>query len=508
MITVNPRSPILRIHLLNYAITMPYECFYNLPCRIENCHVIWRTEPKLFASIELLVSQIEPSRSIDEWKRETQLAHYLFEQLKLYPEEKLFNLYWVAFLLNRCEKVTKTICSFMPAIPSQIFFADLFMMSFEVICKPSKFFVNFDEQRLKLDYWYPTLKRFSDRKIKQVLFPKVREITGIKTLGQTNLGLASRASRKQVIIALQSSKSHEEISPYLLAWQCFQEVRKSMNLNLKSFQPEHFQQIADRYNQLLKREQNINGEKIKLCLESIGLEIRRLLELSVTSLDRQTEESETSLIDKLASELSLNQDFLWDREIEQRIVELQNFIHPLLENLEKIDKQLLLLRYALCLKQTQMSRELGNIQQYQISRQLERLRDHIFREICQWIERYLKIEPCSQGIDEIEAVLSNYYQVKIDRYFEIAIQSLGEYSQNLLKMFYINRLNSADIAQKMHKSKLEIDESIEEIKQWLSIYMTEKIEADTQLQFQPQGAAIKSISVLIEDRLQTIFQQY
>lgn len=488
---------------------MPYECFYDLPKRIENCHVIWRIEPKLFASIELLLKQIEPLESFDKQKIETPLARYLFEQLQLHPEEKLLQLHWMAFLLKRCEKVVKTILHLMPAIPCQRFFPDLFMMGFVITSNPVEFFGNVDERRLKLDYWYPTLKRFADSKIKQLLFPKVREITGITTLGQTNLGLALRASRKQVINALQSSKSQEEISQYLLAWQCFQEVRKSIDLKIKHFQPEHFQQIAERYNKLQPNlEQNINRENIKAWLENIGVEIRRLLDPPVTSLDRQIEE-ETALIDKLASESSLNRDLLWDREINQRVVDLKDFIDRLLKNLEKIeDKQILFLRYALHLKQTQIGRELGNIQQYQISRQLTLLRDRIFREICQWVKQSLNIEPCSQGVDEIEAVLNDYYQDRIDRYFNIAIQFLGEQSQNLLKLFYINRINSAEISQRMHKSKLEIEDLIQEIKQWLSGYVTEKIEADTQLQFLSQGAAITSISVIIEDRLQTIFQQY
>ncbi len=487
---------------------MPLEYFYTLLDSIEEHRIIWRIEPRLCDRVNQLRQKIDPLSELNEDILEARIARYLFEKLQQHPEQEFLRTHWIAFLERRCARVASKLAHFCPNC-----FRDLVLMGAEVAINPVKFFENFDSQRSTIEYWYPTLKRFSDSKIKHIIIPKFRAITGLDTLGRSNLGLAARSTRKQVKEALlHSGYGEANLSQYLLVWQCFQEIRNSINLGVNNFKQEHFQEVANRYSefQILGLHEfensNINGEVIKTSLENIGTAIRQFLDPPIDSLY-------TSLHSDLNETISLIENIPYeskvDEEMNQTVAAFREFISHLLEGLkESQEKQLLFLRYGLEMKQSQIGKELTGQAQYQICRLLQRLNYRILKQILNWAKPTMEIEPSSEGLNEIEVVLSHYYSDQIDDFLAKIIQGLARQSRELLKLVYIAKLKPSEIGKKINKSEAEVKELLEAIKQWLYSSMTEQIQAEIQLHFQPQGAAKKRINVITEIRLETVSQLY
>jgi hypothetical protein len=487
---------------------MPLECFYTLPDRLEEQRIIWRIEPRLRDRINELRQKIEHEAQFNEQIVEARIARYLFETLQQHPEDKLLRTHWIAFLERRSEKVASQLAHFCHSD-----FRDIVLMGSAVTLHPVNFFKNFNSHRSQLEQWYPTLKKFSDRKIKYILLPKLRELTGEFTLGLSNLGLAARSSRTRVKEALHHcGYGQAELHQYLLGWQCFQEVRNSIKLSVNHFQSEQFQQIAQRYCELQAelalpevRQQDITGEEIKTWLENIGKAIRQLLDLPLDSLDRPLHSQD-------AEDISLLENICYkpivDEEINQSVFALKAFLSHLLEEKATQEKQMLWLRYGLELKQAQIGKELSGEAQYKISRSLKQLNNRILTEIWNWVRNNLEIEPSSEGLNQIEAVLCQYYSDQIDGFFARAIQFFGRQSREIFKLFYLVNLKPSEIGKKVHKSEAEIKELLEIARQWLYSSMTEQIQAEVQLELQPQGVARKKIYVITETRLESILQLY
>lgn len=494
---------------------MPLECFYTLPNSLEENRIVWRTDPKLQENIRFLSKNLDPLTEFNEKMLDTRVAQFLFQKLHSEPENELFKTHWIAFLEKRCEQVSRQILSVLPVHLRSNYFRDLFLMGSELVCNPANFFERFDERRSqKIIYWYPTLKKFADTRIKHLLMPNVRKMTGLETLGRTNLGLVARSSRRQVKEALQRLGYQEsQLNQYLLIWQCFQEVRNSLNLGVNRFDLSHFEIIVNRYSELRNEvnlpeilQLNMNGTEVKQCLERLGVAIRQLLDPPLDSLDSYSHlrsPDNPSLIDSIPDRQKI------DEEMNQTLVDFQNFITQLLQSFQTAtEKQTLFLRYGLDLKQGQVGKELGDLPQYNISRSLKKMHDRIFLQICNWVKENLQLEPCSTALNEIEGVLCEYYSNQIDRFFHQAIHLLGKQSRELLKLFYIANLTPLEISKKVHKSDSEVKDLIESIREWLSSNITEQIQSEINLVFSSTSIAKEKILFLTENRLQTILQLY
>jgi hypothetical protein len=487
---------------------MPLECFYTLPDRLEEQRIIWRIEPRLRDRINELRQKIEHEAQFNEELLEAKIASYLFETLQQHPEDKLLQTHWIAFLERRCEKVASQLAHFCHSD-----FRDIVLMSSAVTIHPVNFFKNFNTHRSQLEQWYPTLKRFSDSKIKYTLLPQLRELTGRYTLGQSNLGLAARSSRTRVKEALlHCGYGQAELYQYLLGWQCFQEVRNSIKLSVNNFQPEQFREIAQRYCELQAdlslpevRQQDITGEEIKTWLEIIGKAIRQFLDPPLDSLDRPLHSQETEDISLLES---VSYKPIVDEEINQTVVAVREFISHLLDRRAIQEKQMLWLRYGLELKQAQIGKELSNQAQYKICRSLQQLNNRILAEIWNWVRNNLELEPSSEGLNEIEAVLCQYYSDQIDVFFVRAIQCFGRQNREILKLFYIVKLKPSEISRKVHKSEAEVKELLDIARQSIYSSITEQIQAETHLELQTKNVARKKIYVITETRLESILQLY
>jgi DNA-directed RNA polymerase specialized sigma subunit len=486
-------------------IFMPCEAFFELPSVTNGYRLRWIVDQRLYVNIESLCWPIEPSQ---ENITEIKLARHLFLLLRQYPEKQLIQAHWQAFLFKRCEKVARQISCLLPNNSDRNLFLDLFQMGCELVDRPFDFLESFDECLPKFNYWYATLKKFSDHKIKFSLFPKVREITGLPTLGQSNLGLAARASRKLVKDALMNSRYQSNVSQYLLIWQCFQEVRKAVKLKVNKFKAERFQEIADRYNQLESYEPlKIDGNEVKNYLEHIGSAIRELLDFKSLSLDTPLDsnlESESSLKNLIADKAT-DLDSLSNYEMHQNIEKLKQTLIVFLNNLQPIElQQILWLRHGLNFKQREMSVVLL-LDQTTLSRKLKKLYKEIFLQLVQTIEQNSNISlDCTlEAIAEIKILLDERYSEQADRFLIEILSRLESSKKELLKSIYLDRLSSSTIADRLQTNEANIARLLDEIKQEISDGLMQKLEAEMKLELLPQNESRKIFFALIETKIET-----
>lgn len=488
---------------------MPCECFYTFPYQIDERRILWRSDRQLLTYIESLCQEMEES------KKETlegEIARHLLRQLQESRNNSLLKKSWSAFLLRRTEKVIKRdmLAKFPTGFDDNLFCA-LFSIGVEVVDEPLKFLASFDDSRCRLNYWYPTFKKFIDRKIKYCLLPKIRELTGLSTLGQTDLGLAARSSRRQVREALSYCYEGEaKLARYLLAWQAFQEVRQAIGLPINNYQQEHFKIVADRYNTITAN--SASDEEIKLCLEKIGRAIRQLLEPKAISLDDYSFNSNDEAFeskDKLIDRLTIVEKSQEDLDMEVKANSLKEYFNHLLDALSIDKKQLLWLRYGLNLKQTSIALELG-IDQPTASYRLRCCRNKVFQQILTWLDPNVPLEINVDLINEIEALLSQYHADKIARLFQRAIAAIATESQplfRLLHLFYVASQPTAEIARTVEQSQSQVKELLETIEQWLSDWTVEKIEAEINLEFQQRELIKNRLPAIARDRLPSILQR-
>ncbi len=165
------------------------------------------------------------------------------------------------FLDERCQKVVQRMVRELPTHLCQYDSDYLLDIASSLIENPDYFFRNFNFDQVKSEYFYPTLIKYTERKIKWKIYEIMRQKTGLETIGRSNLGLASRASKSKVQRALDYQGYAEALSAqYLQIWRSFDEFRESTKLPVNQYQNNEFQEIADLYyqrsNQSVSQSQN------------------------------------------------------------------------------------------------------------------------------------------------------------------------------------------------------------------------------------------------------------
>ena len=481
---------------------MPLECFYTLPC-VEEERILWQIEPRSRRHIESLHQIIQPVNYPVNDPLEAAIAQYLFVQLRQYPEDELILNHWMAFLLRRCEIVARRI---LPLLGDHhdIGFDDLFMMASVAAIDPARFFKNFDESHVQLGFWYPTFIRFTDIKLKHLLLPELRRSSGNNMFGQTNLGLVARSSRKRVREALEhSGYGNAQIDRYLLAWQCFQEYKDSVNRRFNQFNARDFQNIATRYNELNESENSVSGSEIQTWLDNIGEAIRRLSDpprISFWTGFSSDSHEETNLVENIPFETS------YDEEMAEKVSAFMQAIANLLNDLKE-KQQILFLNYGLELNQKKIAEERG-INQSTVSRHIDGSFDRIWSGVWKWFQRELesKDNPPKEELAGIKAGVYQHYSDKLDRYVQNSIRSVNEESWKLLKLFYLVKQPLSEIGNMFQRTEEEVRDRLNAIKQKLCSKTVDQIQAEFNLELQPEGAAINAIRAIVETRLERILQ--
>jgi hypothetical protein len=154
----------------------------------------------------------------------------------------------------------------------------LLTIAYAIIQSPDNFFSNFRLDQVNSEYFYPTLISYTERRIEREIYEQLRRETGLETIGRSDLGLASRASKIRVKEALEyGGYSQPKLSQHLQVWRCFQEFKQSVNYPVNKYQNQDFQEIAALYHQRHPEAAHINEKIVEESLNRLGAAIRRFL---------------------------------------------------------------------------------------------------------------------------------------------------------------------------------------------------------------------------------------
>jgi hypothetical protein len=211
-----------------------YELFYLLHDRFDpeaRNWITWKVDPELVRSIECWcnsIHQIEPidrafitnrvkiQAHFDRWYVEVQNLHgldrstiidtisqHLLARLRQYPEDRTIRLHWNAFLMQRCVTVGWQIWRLFPQQMRSVgLFEEIVACGYSTVANPHEVIANFQPGTSQLVSGLNHLKAFIDRRIRYSIFPYLREVSGDINFGRTNLGVAARHSRGEIIKAL------------------------------------------------------------------------------------------------------------------------------------------------------------------------------------------------------------------------------------------------------------------------------------------------------------------
>lgn len=360
------------------------------------------------------------------------------------PGDKAFS-----FLYERCHRVVGRMVRRLPPHLSEYDADHLLAIAYALLQSPDDFFSNFRFDQVNSEYFCPTLISYTDRKIERKIHERLRENTGLETIGRSNLGLTSRASQIRVERALKhGGYSQPLLSQYLQVWRCFQEFKQSVQYPVNQYHNEDFQKIAALYYQRHPQatNRNLNGEIIKEWLNVIGAAIRRLLDDQypyTVSIDND----DNWLTNRQQSPSELEDSFF--NEYSERLKEMLNDLLQTITEIEEKERKLLFCKHGLKLKQREIALAF-EIQQCQISRRLKQLYERkLYPKIIAWIDNNMTQEfppdsisaesselNCSEALKYLTILLDESYETQITQilkeysptseYFQLLVQKIQE----------------------------------------------------------------------------------
>lgn len=237
-------------------------------------------------------------------------------------------------------------------------------------------------------------------------------------------GLLRRLSRVQILRSLEAAGIAQTESAILL-WQCFKATcRPDPQHSVRALPPPTVNQLAQmaaRYNrlrvQLSPMPPRLEGEELVDKLQQIAEAARAHLVPKVTSLnDPQFDQGAHEQIENLSGDdLPMNRLLAEEAFAEQqrRIGQLDAVLGNAIAALPPADQTLLRLYYREALTQTAIAQQL-NIQQYQVSRRLSRVRQQLLLDVAQWSQKTVHIALDSAVLasmsDAIHEWLQRHYQ--------------------------------------------------------------------------------------------------
>jgi hypothetical protein len=113
----------------------------------------------------------------------------------------------------------------------------------------------------------------------------LREVSGDINFGRTNLGVAARHSRGEIIKALCCLYTVDRVEDEIVLWQCFNSYRKETGIHVNRLVSTDFEQIGQFYQQRLNCSVHLTGSEISQRLEAIGSAVRNYRLRQPLSLD-------------------------------------------------------------------------------------------------------------------------------------------------------------------------------------------------------------------------------
>ncbi|WP_039727680.1 sigma-70 family RNA polymerase sigma factor [Leptolyngbya iicbica] len=241
-------------------------------------------------------------------------------------------------------------------------------------------------------------------------------------------GLLRRLSQAQLQRSLEAA-GFPKTEPHILVWQCFKAIYiPDPQRTVRTLPPpslEQFAQMTERYNQLrLQLSPPLPQLEVEALVDHLHAAIqavRTYLTPAFTSLDQPqfAPDSKPPLADLSCDDTPM--DLLLAAEAhaeqQQRIQQIEAVLKAAIAQLSPADHRLLQLYYQQTLTQTAIAQEL-QIQQYQVSRQLSRVRQRLLGAVARWSQETLHISVDSAVLksmsDVIHEWLQQHYQLQVE----------------------------------------------------------------------------------------------
>ncbi|MBT9315845.1 sigma-70 family RNA polymerase sigma factor [Leptothoe spongobia] len=256
-------------------------------------------------------------------------------------------------------------------------------------------------------------------------------------------GLLRRLSQTQLTQALLAT-GFIETAPYILIWQCFKAICTPepgrLVRGLPAPNDEQFEAIAKRYNQMRHQliseltnidigNQDINTQQLTMELIKLATIARAYLTPIVTSLNQpQYDDSGEEQLytlpthDNPMAQLLADEDYAQQQQYMKQIGEV---LENALSKLDEPSQILLSLYYQQTYTQTDIARQL-DIQQYQVSRKLSRIRRQLLLNTVNWSQETLHIPKESAILANVSEVIHEWLQ---SHYSQVSPQAPSEVSE-------------------------------------------------------------------------------
>ncbi|MFN6566032.1 sigma-70 family RNA polymerase sigma factor [Dendronalium sp. ChiSLP03b] len=234
--------------------------------------------------------------------------------------------------------------------------------------------------------------------------------------------LLLKLSRKQLQESLQSAGlTPEIIASYLLAWACFEkgyiltkspEIRKLQRPDEDTWKVIAQLYNSDRLTQLKPPGQECNSQTLEKWLLFCSKQARSYLYPVVASLNvSRPGQTEGELQDDLPdTNESLLANLIEREETEtqkNQEIKIKTVLIDAIAQLEPQSQQLMQLYYQQGLTQQQIAKQL-QIQQYQVSRRLAKVRESLLLTLVRWSQETMHISPTSNVVKHVSAVLEEW----------------------------------------------------------------------------------------------------
>ena len=368
--------------------------------QLESDHITgWLTNQRLRRSMTACLQEA-PRQTDDFWAR---YWHRLWEQSHPLAEAHL-----TAHLQETCYWVARKMAL---GFSDRTDMADFFQIA---IVRVPSLLRHFNAR------YSQSFKTYAEFAFKNSLKDWLREQQQIEVC--TDWALLYRLSRRRLLEALQwAALQPSTIEQYVLAWDCFRElvgVDDSRMNALKRPGTQTWQAIAAAYNAAaIACQVNLSAaaspELLEQWLLKCARTVREFLHPSVISADApKLGQSVGSILDTLGDdpkhtpmERLLTQEEELTRQAQ--LAQVSAVLTRAIETLPPEERHLLWSYYKQEWTQTEIAKQFG-MEQYQVSRQLGRIRRSLLKKLAQWSQEALHIAPTPDVVETMSLALEEW----------------------------------------------------------------------------------------------------
>ncbi|XGV98355.1 MAG: sigma-70 family RNA polymerase sigma factor [Leptolyngbya sp. BL-A-14] len=357
----------------------------------------WLTNQRLRRSMMACLQEASQNQADDVWAR---YWHRLWEQ----QSHPLAAAHLTAYLQETCYWVARKMAL---GFADRSAMADFFQVA---IARVPNLLKHFNAR------YSQSFKGYAELVFKNSLKDWLRVQQQVEVC--TDWALLYRLSRKRLLAALQGAALNPStIEQYILAWDCFRElvgVDDSRMNALKCPDEQTWQAIAATYNaERLPNSPAVSPAVLEQWLLKCAKTVREFLHPNVLSADApKLGQSGGSILDTVSDDpkhAPLERLITQEEELtrQTQLVQLSAVLSHALAALTAEERHLLWTYYKQEWTQTQIAKQFG-LEQYQVSRQLGRIRRSLLKQLAQWSQEALHISPTPDVVDAMSLALEEW----------------------------------------------------------------------------------------------------